>query len=240
MLYRNDYAELSDVAKAFIRNFIFKRKGADDDTITTVIKLVLESAEGKDANIAAQIVRDEIDQKLKEKIFELAYDQVTWHKTLGHRTVLATTSPAEVAAPFTELLRMDDYISSIAEVDDNGLYRGTAKCIAYKEVKADLVAQYATTHGISLADSYAYSDSCSDRFLLDLVGHPRPTNADADLTAYALEKMSDPLCHADWEFVRFSPERSLVQRNWPVFAGAGAAVVSASVVAARQIARASR
>jgi phosphoserine phosphatase len=58
----------------------------------------------------------------------------------------------------------------------------------YGPEKARLVRELARTHGINLAESYAYGDHHSDYQLLDAVGHPHAVNPDFQLRRRATER----------------------------------------------------
>jgi phosphoserine phosphatase len=53
------------------------------------------------------------------------------------------------------------------------------------EARAAWLRRYADAAGVSLADSYAYGDSYSDRPLLEAVGHPVAVNPDPHLYRHA-------------------------------------------------------
>jgi phosphoserine phosphatase len=56
--------------------------------------------------------------------------------------------------------------------------------------KASWMRGFAEREGLSLSDSYAYSDSMSDLPMLSVVGHPAAVNPDMRLRQTAL--------HHDW------------------------------------------
>jgi phosphoserine phosphatase len=56
--------------------------------------------------------------------------------------------------------------------------------------KASWIRTYAEKEGISLSDSYAYTDSLSDLPMLSIVGHPAVIHPDMRLKQTAL--------HHDW------------------------------------------
>jgi phosphoserine phosphatase len=56
--------------------------------------------------------------------------------------------------------------------------------------KASWIRTYTEREGISLSDSYAYTDSMSDLPMLSIVGHPAVINPDMRLRQTAL--------HHDW------------------------------------------
>ncbi|HEU0316020.1 MAG TPA: haloacid dehalogenase-like hydrolase, partial [Solirubrobacteraceae bacterium] len=82
-----------------------------------------------------------------------------------------------------------------SEVVD-GVYTGRpGGPFAYGGGKAALIAELAAAEGISLARSYAYSDSASDLPMLRAVGFPVAVNPDAELARVARDE--------GWPVLRF-------------------------------------
>jgi phosphoserine phosphatase len=88
--------------------------------------------------------------------------------------------------PIGELLGVTDVIATRMAVED-GRYSGEVEFYAAGPSKVDAVGELAAARGYDLADSYAYSDSYSDRPLLECVGHPTAVNPDRALRKLAVE-----------------------------------------------------
>jgi putative phosphoserine phosphatase/1-acylglycerol-3-phosphate O-acyltransferase len=58
----------------------------------------------------------------------------------------------------------------------------------YGEGKATATRAFAAAHGVDLARSYFYTDSDEDLPLLEIVGHPRPTNPNVLLAEIAAKR----------------------------------------------------
>jgi len=69
-----------------------------------------------------------------------------------------------------------------------GKLTGRVRTLAYGEGKARAVGAWAAERGVALSDCVFYSDSMSDRPLLDLVGEPVAVNPDPRLAAHALRQ----------------------------------------------------
>jgi len=110
------------------------------------------------------------------------------------------------------VLALDGGIGSqFSEIRD-GVYTGRPTGLfIYGEEKALAIRRLADREGISLEDSYAYSDSASDLPMLRAVGHPVAVNPDRELLRVARRE--------GWEVLRF--ER-LGRRLKTVLAVAGA------------------
>jgi putative phosphoserine phosphatase/1-acylglycerol-3-phosphate O-acyltransferase len=110
--------------------------------------------------------------------------------------VLATTTPYDLVKPLADALGLDGVIATrYGEAD--GHYDGTIDGeFVWGRGKLRAVQRWADEHGISLPDSYAYSDSYFDIPLLSAVGHPFAVNPDPRLAIQALLRRW-PVLHLD-------------------------------------------
>jgi phosphoserine phosphatase len=121
----------------------------------------------------------------------------------------------EIVRPLAHYIGVDEIIATRAEVDASGRYTGELEFYAYGEAKADEVRRLAESEGISLDDSFAYSDSATDLPLMEAVGHPVAVNADKDLRKLAEER--------GWPMIEFQRKVSLrtrLARPVPIISGA--------------------
>ena len=108
------------------------------------------------------------------------------HHAEGRQVVLATTSPYELVKPLADRLGADDVLATRYEiVHGQCTGRIDGRFVWGKEKLAE-ARDWAADHDVSLADSWAYSDSYYDAPLLAAVGHPVVVNPDPRLTALAV------------------------------------------------------
>ncbi len=107
------------------------------------------------------------------------------HRNAGRQLVLATTSPADLAAPLGAALGFDAVIAT--QYGCNGAsYDGTVDGhFVWGKGKRRAVEEWAARSGVNPSESYAYSDSFYDLPLLTAVGHPVAVNPDPRLTIVA-------------------------------------------------------
>jgi HAD superfamily phosphoserine phosphatase-like hydrolase len=92
--------------------------------------------------------------------------------------------------PLMKYLGIDDYVANRLEfVNGEATGRLLPPMIA-AATKASWMRTFAEREGISLSESFAYSDSMSDLPMLSVVGHPAAVNPDMRLRQTAL--------HHDW------------------------------------------
>ncbi len=108
------------------------------------------------------------------------------HREAGRPIVLATTTPFDLIEPFARHLGLDDVIATRYGVAADGTYDGTLDGpFVWSAGKLKAVTDWADAHGISLAESWAYSDSVYDTPLLSAVGNPVVVNPDPRMVLMA-------------------------------------------------------
>ncbi|MGH9066879.1 MAG: HAD-IB family hydrolase [Acidimicrobiales bacterium] len=138
----------------------------------------------------AQAVRDDAWELFSSLFITRSFPdgiaRVRRHRTLGHRTLLITGALDFVIAPLAPLF--DDVICARMG-ERGGLLTGEmVEAPPTGEARAQAMADYASTHGLSLAESVAYADSSSDLPMLEAVGHPVAVNAEAKLATVARKR----------------------------------------------------
>jgi putative phosphoserine phosphatase/1-acylglycerol-3-phosphate O-acyltransferase len=119
------------------------------------------------------------------------------HHAAGRLVVLATTTPFDLVKPLADALGLDDVVATRYGERDDGTYDGTIRGeFVWGKGKLRAVQEYAAEHGISLPDSFAYSDSYFDIPLLSAVGHPHAVNPDPRLLLQATMRRW-PVLHLD-------------------------------------------
>lgn len=127
---------------------------------------------------------------LKPAVFPGAFELIEKSRSLGLRQVVVTGALDFSVKPLMEYLGIDDYAANHLEFV-NGVATGRLlPPVLAASTKASWIRTFAEREGMSLSDSYAYSDSMSDLPMLSVVGHPAAVNPDMRLRQTAL--------HHDW------------------------------------------
>ncbi|MBV9211030.1 MAG: HAD family phosphatase [Acidobacteria bacterium] len=130
------------------------------------------------------------EEVLKPAIFPGAFELIEKSRRLGLRQVVVTGALDISVKPLMQHLGINDYASNHLEFV-NGIATGRLlPPVLAAATKASWIRTFAEREGISLSDSYAYTDSMSDLPMLSVVGHPAAVNPDMRLKQTAL--------HHDW------------------------------------------
>jgi HAD superfamily hydrolase (TIGR01490 family) len=127
---------------------------------------------------------------LKPAVYPGAFELIEKSRSLGLRQVVVTGALDLSVKPLMEYLGIEEYVANRLEFV-NGVATGRLlPPVLAAATKASWIRTFAEREGISLSDSYAYSDSMSDLPMLSVVGHPAAVNPDMRLRQTAL--------HHDW------------------------------------------
>jgi HAD superfamily hydrolase (TIGR01490 family) len=133
---------------------------------------------------------DLFEQVLKPAVFPGTFELIAQARSLGMRQVVVTGALDLSVKPLMDYLGIEDYAANRLEFV-NGIATGRLlPPVLAAATKASWIRIFAEREGISLSDSFAYSDSMSDLPMLSIVGHPAAVNPDMRLRQTAL--------HHDW------------------------------------------
>ena len=131
---------------------------------------------------AAEVAAEE----LSSRVLPYVHPLVEEHRAEGRAVVLATTTPFDLVEPFAKRMGFDDVIATRYLFDVDNLYTGKLDGpFVWFTGKIDAVRRWADAHDVSVADSWAYSDSIYDVPMLQAVAHPHAVNPDPRLRAVA-------------------------------------------------------
>ncbi len=209
---------------------VYAQFGASQAKLAKLRDSVLRLTRGWDQAEITHIVEDTLVDVVEPIVFDEALDLIHDHRQKGHKVFIVSASPEEIVAPLARYLGVDEALATRAELDERGRYTGRTERYCYGPEKVVAMVEAAERDGIDLAASYAYSDSATDRPMLEAVGHPVAVNPDRELLRAARAN--------EWEVRRFAqrvPLRERVPmpgpRNAAVGGGALALAVGAGFLA---------
>jgi HAD superfamily hydrolase (TIGR01490 family) len=227
-LYRAGFLNRISLLKAGIAQISYMTFGADHDQMERAREEMLEMTRGWDKIAVEELVREIVDEVVSPLVYAEALALIDEHRRVGRKVVIISSSPEEIVKPLARYLGVDHVIATRAKVDDEGRYTGEMEFYAYAESKAEAIRDLAASEGLSLADSFAYSDSVTDLPMLRAVGHPVVVNPDKELAQEAEQR--------DWLTMNF--ERPVTIRTRlatlphpvPLVSGAAMAGAAAGLV----------
>jgi len=211
--------------KAGIGQLFYSLFGADHDQMERVREAMLELTRGWQRDEIEDLVEEALEDIVAPLVYAEALFLIDDHNRNGRRVFIISASPEEIVRPLAHYIGVDEVIATRAKTDMEGRYTGELAFYAYGEDKAIEVRRLAAEDGLDLEASYAYSDSITDRPLLESVGHPTAVNPDKELRKLADER--------GWPVIEFSRQVSLrtrLAKPVPIISGATLAAAVAGLV----------
>ena len=187
-LYQAGFLNRRGLLKAGIAQISYKTFGADHAQMERAREEMLEITKGWDKTGIEELVREIVDEVVSPLVFAEALALIDEHRRVGRKVVIISSSPEEIVKPLARYLGVDHVIATRAQIDADGCYTGEMEFYAYAEGKAEAMQELAAAEGLSLPDSFAYSDSVTDLPMLEAVGHPVVVNPDKELAQIAEER----------------------------------------------------
>ncbi len=128
------------------------------------------------------------EDQLAREVYPEARALVLAHRRMGHTLAVVSSATRFQVEPLARELGIDNVLCTDLETRD-GIFTGRVlKPTCYREGKAEAARELALLLGVDLGESYFYTDSDDDLPLLEIVGNPRPTNPNRNLTGIATER----------------------------------------------------
>lgn len=173
----------------------FRLRGASDEATQRLMAEVSEVFRGISARQIARLT-PEVLVGLLPRIYPEMLEEVYAHQDSDRPTFIVSAAGDELVQILARILYMDGGIGTAYEIDPDGLLTGKlGGAFMYGEGKVEAMREFAESHDIDLATSYAYSDAASDLPMLTAVGNPVVVNPDEGLARIARER--------GWRVMRF-------------------------------------
>ncbi len=125
-------------------------------------------------------------EEISDRVYPLMRQIVASHRRAGHTLVLTSSALSIHAEPVARALGIEAVLCNTFELGGEDLLTGRInRPIVWGHQKAVAAQRFCEENGVDLRSSYFYADGDEDAALMALVGHPRPVNPRAGLTALA-------------------------------------------------------
>ena len=192
--YRGGLVNRRAVLKSSFAQFVYLLQGADEDSMDRMRDYLKTLCAGWPVEQVNAIVAETLHELIDPMVYAEAVQLFDEHHAAGRDVVIVSSSGEEVVGPIGGMLGVDHVIATRMVVQD-GLYTGDIAFYAYGEGKAVAIRELAARRGWDLAECWAYSDSWTDRPMLELVGNPVAVNPDKALRRHA--------AGAGWQLLEF-------------------------------------
>ncbi|HEY5977180.1 MAG TPA: HAD-IB family hydrolase [Solirubrobacterales bacterium] len=192
---RHGIVSRRQVASWGVEHMRYRLRGTTDERTTEVLRQARDLISGVRSRDIERM-NPEVMAAVLPRIYPQMLEEVHSHQDAGRATFIVSAAGNGVVEQLAHVLGMDGGIGTKYEVDGDGSFTGRFDGpFVYGPGKVEAMGAFAAEHGISLEQSYAYSDSLSDLPMLEAVGHPVVVNPDPALAAIAKRE--------GWQLMRF-------------------------------------
>ncbi len=156
----------------------------NDDGLNEAMEAAARTVQGEEEALLDARVRAWFAKEVRHHLRPGARAALDGHRARGDHLVLATSGSIYAARAATEAFGLDDQIATTLQVE-NGRLTGRLGVLAIGHGKTLAVEDWARSSGYDLAEATFYTDSASDRTLLQRVGNPRVVAPDRALARLA-------------------------------------------------------
>ena len=149
-------------------------------------EFLFKSYKGESEDRLRFLAEELFEEVLKPSIYPGTIDLIERSRSVGLRQVLVTGALDVTVGPLARYLRIDDWITNRLEFVDGFATGRLLPPVMANATKATWIRAYAEKEGLSLENSYCYSDSITDLPMLSVVGHPTAVHPDSRLRSAAL------------------------------------------------------
>jgi HAD superfamily hydrolase (TIGR01490 family) len=193
--HRRGLLRRRDRAKAVLAQLVFVRYGAGTSRVGQTADSAMAFLKGLPVETMREIVRESMETAFRPHVYRDALDLVARHRERGEKSFVVSAALQEIVDVLVGELGLDGGRGSTAEVE-NGVYTGRLVRRLDGRAKAEVLRELASTEGIELGESTAYSDSAGDVPFLEAVANAVAVNPDRRLRGIAAER--------GWRVLRFS------------------------------------
>jgi HAD superfamily hydrolase (TIGR01490 family) len=130
-------------------------------------------------------LRKEYLKRISQFIRQQMVERVKWHQAQGHILLMVTASNSFIAEPLADLLGFPNLICTFVEKDGDRFTGKLTGIPAFRVGKLLRLEIWLYQHGLTLTNSWGYSDSHNDLPILELVDNPVAVSPDSFLKAHA-------------------------------------------------------
>ena len=182
--YRGGLVNRRAVLKSSFAQFVYSLQGADEDAMNRMRDHLKTMCTGWSVEQVNAIVAETLHELIDPMVYAEAVALFDRHHADGLDVVIVSSSGEEVVGPIGAMLGVDHVVATRMVVED-GRYTGEIAFYAYGEGKAEAIRELAEQRGYDLGLCWAYSDSWTDRPMLEAVGNPVAVNPDRALRRHA-------------------------------------------------------
>ena len=165
-----------------------------------------QGVKGIEEQVFIQVGEEVYEKHLAAEIYPESRALVAAHMAKGHTVAIISAATPYQTNPIARDLGIEHVGCTRMEVKDGVFTGNMIEPACWGDGKAYAAKEMVKKFNLDLSKSFFYTDSAEDMPLLEIVGHPRPLNPDAKLSAIAFQN--------NWPIYRFNDEERPGLTNW--------------------------
>lgn len=157
------------------------------DILAWTQAMTLDFAGQHEADLEAE-GREIYQAAIADQVYPEARTCIRAHQERGDLVCIVSGTTRFLVEPLAQELQVDNIVHTRLETRDGVLTGRVLEPICFEEGKVHLLQEFIEEERIDLARSWFYTDSVTDRPLLEVVGHPMVVNPDPLLYRLALRR----------------------------------------------------
>ena len=158
-----------------------------DGNFAALAAMGAKGVKGVKEKVFIDVGEEVYDKHLADAIYPEARAMVSAHIAKGHTVAIISAATPYQVTPVARDVGIEHIMCTRMAVD-KGVFTGEiVEPACWGEGKAHAAKELSKEFKLDLNKSFSYTDSAEDLPLLEIVGHPRPTNPDAKLSGLAFK-----------------------------------------------------
>lgn len=149
-------------------------------------EFVFEFLSNHDMSYLDEIHAEFMQEIIAPNMRPQGFEAIARHRDAGHEIVIITATNSFVTKPIASAFGVESLIASQPEIKNNRYTGRLSGEPCFQVGKLHHLQRWLSTKDHAVSESWGYSDSFNDRFLLEYVHHPVVVNPDTRLHAHAL------------------------------------------------------
>ncbi|NQU08330.1 MAG: HAD family hydrolase [Candidatus Abyssubacteria bacterium] len=181
-LRKKGHGSILGTAKMLYAYLRYRRNSLD---IKTLAESEVKKVAGMPEDQMIDICERWFDEMVKHYIYPRAVEVINEHRSKGHTLAILSAATPYTVNPVKKHLDIEHGICTDLVVRDGRFTGEIVEPYCYGEGKTYWAERFANENGLSLEESYFYTDSFTDMPMLERVGYPKIVNPDKLLEAEA-------------------------------------------------------
>lgn len=182
---KNGLMRKRDFLSAILYSIVYKFDLKDANKIVIEMTKWLRGLKESDL---IRLLEDHVIDNVLTLVRPEIENEITQHRSQHARLVMLSSAMPYICQPIADHLKFDDVVSSALEVKDGKFTGRPEGRLNFGRQKANTMKAFCDDNHMPVEEAYYYGDAFTDRFVLNVVGHPVCVKPELKLRRLARDK----------------------------------------------------